>query len=146
MSHRTILHGYIDEQLIAKSYSRHNDARIAALPSCARRHCPLITRDMFATPRHVSLGRIIPFGAAYNGVEGHWRRWRDEFEALLRTLYWWETQVWVATEQWGAYHCSWTCILPDGTDNMSESSATPAVELQPSALWRYHGPTRTVLH
>jgi hypothetical protein len=146
MAHRTILHGYIDEQLIAKSYSRRNDARLAALPNGARSHPPLITRDLFAAPHYVSLGRIIPFGAAYNGVEGHWNRWRDEFEALLRTLYWWETQVWVETEVWGGYHCTWTCIPPDGMDKLSGSSAAPAVELQPITLWRYRGPTRNVLH
>ena len=87
MSHRTILHGFIDEQLVAPSYSRRNEARIAALPKCTRGHRPLITRDLFAAPRHLSMGRIIPFGAAYNGVEGRWNRWRDEFEALLRTQY-----------------------------------------------------------
>jgi len=145
MAHRTILHGYIDEQLIAKSYSQRNDARIAALPICARGHCPLITRDLFAVPHYVSMGRIIPFGAAYNGVEGRWNRWRDEFEALLRTLYWWEAQVWVETEVWGAYHCTWTSIQPDVTDDTSESSPAPAVELQPITLWRYRGPARNVV-
>jgi hypothetical protein len=145
MSHRTIVHGYIDEQLVAKSYSQRNDARIAALPNSTRRHCPLITRDLFAAPHHVLLGRIIPFGAAYSGVEDHWNRWRDEFEALLRTLYWWETQVWVETELSGAFHCTWTCVLPDGADTVSESSAAPAVELQPITLWRFRGPTRNVL-
>ena len=146
MSHRTILHGYIDEQLIAKSYSRRNDARLAALPNCARGQCPLITGDLFATPRHVSLGRIIPFGAAYNGVERHWNRWRDEFEALLRTLYWWETQVWVETELWGAYHCTWTCLPSDRMEIAPQSGAAAAVELQPTTVWRYCGPTRNVLH
>jgi hypothetical protein len=145
MSHRTILHGYIDEQLIAKSYSQRNDARLAALPSGTRGHYPLITCDLFAMPRHVSLGRIIPFGATYNGVEGHWNRWRDEFEALLRTLYWWETQVWVETELWGEYHCTWTCVPPDRMDTSAQSSAASEVEMQPTTVWRYRGPTRAVL-
>jgi hypothetical protein len=145
MAHRTILHGYIDEQVIASSYYRRNDERIAALPDCTRHHCPLITRDLFAVPRHVAMGRIIPFGAAYNGVERRWNRWREEFEALLRTLYWWETQMWVETELWGEYHCTWTYALPESAGEGPPSSGATAVELQPTTQWRYRGPTRNML-
>jgi hypothetical protein len=145
MAHRTILHGYIDEQVIASSFYRRNDERIAALPDCTRAHCPLITRDLFAAPHHVSLGRIIPFGAAYNGVEGRWKRWREEFEALLRDLYWWETQVWVKTELWGEYHCTWTRMQPDSVGTVPEPKGATPVELEPTTLWRYRGPTRAVL-
>jgi hypothetical protein len=145
MAHRTILHGYIDEQLIASSYSQRNDRRIAALPDCTRSHCPLITRDLFAAPRHASLGRIIPFGAAYNGVEGRWKRWREEFEALLRDLYWWETQVWVKTESWGEYHCVWTRVLPDGAHTATQPTRATPTELEPTTQWRYRGPLRSVL-
>jgi hypothetical protein len=145
MAHRTILHGYIDEQVIASSYYRRNDKRIAALPDCTRSHCPLITRDLFAAPHRASLGRIIPFGAAYNGVEGRWKRWREEFEALLRDLYWWKTQVWVETELWGEYHCVWTRALPDSVDPAPEPNSTTAGELAPTTLWRYRGPSRAVL-
>jgi hypothetical protein len=145
MAHRTILHGYIDEQLIASSYSQRNDRRIAALPDCMRSHCPLITRDLFAEPHHASLGRIIPFGAAYNGVERRWKRWREEFETLLRTLYWWKTQVWVETELWGEYHCTWTRVMSDGVDTVTEPNGATAVELEPTTVWRYCGPLRGVL-
>ena len=148
MTHHTILHGYIDEEDIPLLYYRRNDERIAALPECAFNNCPLITRDLFAIPRRVTMGRLIPFGAYYNGVEGHWNRWREEFEALLRDFYWWQVHVWVETDRWGDYHAIWTQLPPEReAEELNDTVSNAEIEhkLQPTALWSYRGPTRNVL-
>jgi len=156
MGHQTILHGYIVEEWRTSplDYSRLNDERIAALPEWTAETNPLVSCDMFATPRYGYLGRIIPFGRSYSGVEGHWQRWRDGFEALLRTLYWVKVQVWVETENWGDYHCTWTKRTPDPeqdagvTEEAGEDDrqvAVPDEPLGPTEDWYYCGPERNVV-
>src|SRR5262245_37123370 len=106
MGHPTKLWGYIDSD---EESAEANAARIDALPSEREQsdRLPLFTREMFATPRKGYLGQLITFGHYYNGVEARWSVWREQFEALLRTLQWDEAHVWLETDLWGDYHCWW---------------------------------------
>jgi hypothetical protein len=67
-------------------------------------------------------------------VETRWAAWREQFEALLRTLYWDEAEVWLQTDLWGSYHCTWKRRLPTVDDPNDWPPAAPTTE------WDYHGP------
>ena len=103
MGHTTILHGYI-RCVGGEEYDRLNGEGLDALPKWSAEAQPLISRDMFALSRAGYQGPLIAFGRSYSGVESYWQRWREEFESLLRTLYWDEAHVWVETEWWGDFH------------------------------------------
>ena len=153
MGHKTILHGYI-ACVFGLEYARLNGAGLASLPEwSAETNNPLVSRDMFAQPHNGYLGPIIAFGRSYSGVEGHWQRWREEFESLLRTLYWDEAHVWVETELWGDFHCSWSKRVPDPDEEepAEERSAhapgdtSQDEQLGPTTNWLYRGPERNVV-
>ncbi len=55
---------------------------------------------------------MIAFGNIYNGVERAWDQWLDKFEALLRTMYWFDAHVHLQTEMWGTYQYVWKSITP----------------------------------
>jgi hypothetical protein len=106
---------------------------------------------MFAHPHYGYLGEMITFGRLYNGVEGYWQRWREDFESLLRTLRWDEVEVWVQTEFWGEFRCSWSRRTPDEEDTTEElgmdasSDSLPDKPLEPTTQWLYWGPGRNVV-
>jgi hypothetical protein len=147
MGHRSKLFGYIEELDAVNHehtnlYQQRNEAGIAALPLWTPADDrPLITRDMFALPIAGYLNRLLPFGRAYSGVEGHWDRWRAEFETLLRTLYWDEVYVSVETDCWGSYQCTWTRSYSDE----EQEQVAADQPLGPTLDWTYRGPTRAVL-
>jgi hypothetical protein len=150
MGHQTLVHGYI-RYTEGVERARLNREGIAALPEWSAEANPLVSRDMFAQPHHGYLGELIPFGRIYNGVEGHWQRWREDFEALLRTLYWDEVEVWVQTEFWGEFHCSWSRRAPEDEEITEEAREDASIgmsldePLEPTTHWLYRGPERTVV-
>ncbi len=76
--------------------------------------------------------QLIAFPLSQRGVHG-WARWLEKFEALLRTLYWYEVRLHLITEAWGNYQYSWK---PEG-------SWLNGSQPQPIQKWTFSGGPRS---
>jgi hypothetical protein len=132
MGHFSVVHGYINGP---GDYADENRASIDALP--ADDTWPYLTRDLFAVPseKHSYYEQLITFGTIYNGVERAWKEWLGKFEALLRTMYWYETHVHLETDYWGTYHYVWTSLTPIGVKRGAPES--------PVQQWTFSGGPRS---
>ncbi|MEZ5482819.1 MAG: hypothetical protein R3E73_11810 [Porticoccaceae bacterium] len=66
-----------------------NKAALSSLP--AAESWPIISREMFSkTPGMISLQHthVTHFGASCQGIEDEWKHWLEQFENLLRKMYW----------------------------------------------------------
>jgi len=84
----------------------HNRDAMQALPS-AETWC-LVNREMFSLHdpgvADFSLNtEVVHFGASYQGVEHEWRCWLEQFESLLRKMYWVSATVHLETEMSGLH-------------------------------------------
>jgi hypothetical protein len=72
---------------------------------------PFIGRDMFSCCEQQGLGlyqtQVIHFGASYQAIEYEWKLWVQEFEALLKRLYWGSAVVHLETELNGMHTFRW---------------------------------------
>ncbi|OEC35310.1 hypothetical protein SAMN05216600_10515 [Pseudomonas cuatrocienegasensis] len=72
---------------------------------------PLLGREMFSVPaaaRDVQAqSQVIHFGASYQAVEYEWSLWIQQFEALLKRLYWVSAVVHLETELNGTHTFRW---------------------------------------
>ena len=106
MGNATTLHGYI---LAPAESAESNAARIAALAD--NDSWPYLTADLFAVPRieHTYNDQLFTFGTVYKNLEldSGWAAWRTKFEALLRTMCWYEAHVHLDIESFGRCHFVW---------------------------------------
>ncbi|WP_337085159.1 hypothetical protein [Elizabethkingia anophelis] len=76
---------------------------------------PLITKEMFAVPDpdkdKIYREQVIVFGASYKDVEDNWAKWLEQFENILRQLFWTSATVHLETELFGRFTFEWTIDL-----------------------------------
>ena len=87
-------------------HRRHNRDAMDQLPSAES--WSLVNREMFSVPEQqatdVSLmTEVMHFGAPYQGVEHEWNYWLEQFESLLRKMYWVSATVHLETEMSGLH-------------------------------------------
>ncbi len=86
-----------------------NQRELLALP--AGDAWPFIGRDMFSFCPEPGEGlyqtQVIHFGASYRAVEYEWSLWVEQFEALLKRLYWGSAVVHLETELAGSHTFRW---------------------------------------
>ena len=72
---------------------------------------PFLGREMFSRCEQSGAGlyqtQIIHFGASYQAIEYEWSLWVEQFEALLRRLYWASAVVHLETEVNGSHTFRW---------------------------------------
>ncbi len=92
--------------LDSTEHRRSNRQAMLELPSAES--WSLLNREMFAVPdKHcgdLELSTdVMHFGASYRGVEHEWQYWLEQFEKLLRKMYWVSATVHLETELSGLH-------------------------------------------
>ena len=87
-------------------HRRNNREAMLGLPSADS--WSLLNREMFALPERGSgdlelSTEVMHFGASYQGVEHEWQYWLQQFENLLRKMYWVSATVHLETELSGLH-------------------------------------------
>jgi hypothetical protein len=86
---------------------KHSNRRaLLGLPSVES--WSLVNREMFALPEldcsNIETStQVMHFGASYQGVEYEWKYWLEQFENLLRKMYWVSATVHLETELSGLH-------------------------------------------
>jgi len=88
-----------------------NKTVIEALPEKLDWDSALLTKGTFTVPMHdrddFYRNQMIHFGASFNHLDLHWQKWLNEFEVLLRRLFWFEAHVHMEAELYGTYDYHW---------------------------------------
>ena len=105
----SVVYGCIRDIAFGDADQRHstNCNAILALPE--REGWPLICREMFALPViEDDIGaQLVHFGGCYRGVEYEWAQWLQQFETLLKKMYWVSATVQLETELYGVHSFNW---------------------------------------
>ena len=85
---------------------QHNHRAMQQLPSAET--WSLVNREMFSLPGNPPadtemMTEVVHFGASYQGVEHEWNYWLEQFESLLRKMYWVSATVHLETEMSGLH-------------------------------------------
>ena len=116
MNQESIVYGCIKDMLISNSSEearQHRDRNrdvMLALPSVE--DWPLLSREMFSLPLQIAHvdechTDVIHFGSSYKSVEYEWQTWLEQFESMLKQMYWASATVHLETEFNGTHTFSW---------------------------------------
>jgi hypothetical protein len=118
MAHESILFGFIQGSKFTNANGQkfrelqiRNTRVISALPM--RDSYPYLSKGMFGLPPLDNLSvtyrtQIIHFGCTINYLEfGDVPEWLEKFEDLLRTLFWYRTEVHIITDAIGVHRFQW---------------------------------------
>lgn len=91
-------------------HRRVNRQAILSLPRADT--FPFISQEMFTLPTLIPgkvnyQTEVIHFGASYQAIEYEWTSWIQQFEQLLRKMYWHSAVVHLETELAGVHTFHW---------------------------------------
>ena len=115
MNQESVVYGCIKDTADGGMDERRqvNKDALEALP--AAEFWPVISREMFSMSHSLADNvdeialhtQVTHFGASYNGIEYEWQHWLEQFEALLRQMYWVSATVHLETEISGTHSFVW---------------------------------------
>lgn len=108
----SVVYGCIKDVITGDVRQRHNTNRDAILALPDAEGWPVVNREMFAVPTlELAAGgqhtQVMHFGASYRGIEYEWTHWLEQFESLLRNMYWVAATVHLETELSGIHSFVW---------------------------------------
>lgn len=105
----SVVYGCICDMDFGQAELRHatNSNAVLALPD--REGWPLISREMFSLPvlDRETGAQLVHFGSCYRGVEYEWVQWLQQFETLLKQMYWVSATVQLESELYGVHSFNW---------------------------------------
>jgi len=118
MDQESIVYGCIKDSLPLQAEAeriRINREAMLSLPSADE--WPFLSREMFSIPPATASythyqTEVLHFGASYKAVEYEWDQWVEQFEQLLKKMYWVSATVHLETELSGTHTFVWEA---DGT-------------------------------
>lgn len=104
----SVVYGCIKNVALHNNSEQCRSNRTAMLELPSAEFWSLLNREMFAVPEKycgdLSLStEVMHFGASYQGVEHEWQYWLEQFENLLRKMYWVSATVHLETELSGLH-------------------------------------------
>ena len=112
MQSESVVYGCIKDSVYSSDVSHRaqvNREALLSLPPVETR--PLLSREMFAaTDQNIDATlqtEVVHFGASYFGIEYEWQVWIEQFEALLRKMYWVTVTAHLETEMSGVHSFVW---------------------------------------
>lgn len=113
MDQESIVYGCIKDSVSWLSDPERNRVnREAMLSLPGAEEWPFLSREMFAIPTaragnpHYQT-EVMHFGASYKAVEYEWDQWVEQFEQLLKKMYWVSATVHLETELSGTHTFVW---------------------------------------
>ena len=102
----SVVYGCIKNIVVDETGRDHNRNAMQQLPSAES--WSLVNREMFSLPGQQPMDtdmmtEVVHFGASYQGVEHEWNYWLEQFESLLRKMYWVSATVHLETEMSGLH-------------------------------------------
>lgn len=118
-------------------FFRLNKAAVEALPDKQDWKQIVLVRSMFHVPMPDTETfyrlQMIHFGTSINHLDLYWETWLNQFEALLRTLYWFEAHAHMEAELYGDHSYHWKA-------NIDPMRLNPP---QPIREWEFKGGPRS---
>ncbi len=108
----SIVYGCIKDGAYDNVAERRRTNREAMLSLPSAESWPILAREMFSVPQQTASDitfhtEVMHFGASYQGIEYEWQQWLDQFESLLRKMYWVSASVHLETEDNGTHSFVW---------------------------------------
>ena len=107
----SVVYGCIKDVSNGAARPRHHANRDAILALPDAEDWPVLNREMFAVPTLETAGdlhtQIVHVGSSYCGIEYEWSYWLQQFEGLLRKMYWVAATVHLETALSGRHSFVW---------------------------------------
>lgn len=112
MDQESIVYGCIKDTALDNVAERRRVNRDAMISLPPVETWPVLSREMFSaqdqqTEDSSLQSEVMHFGASYQGVEYEWKHWMEQFEALLKKMYWVSATVHLETEMSGTHSFVW---------------------------------------
>ncbi len=111
MNQESIVYGCIKDAAEDDVAERRRTNQNALAELSPAESWPVLSREMFTASNNagdISFHTdVTHFGASYQGVEYEWKHWLEQFENLLRKMYWVSATVHLETELSGSHSFVW---------------------------------------